>query len=145
MLDLVAQHLQQNDYGYTYINGQSSLADRRSAIRKFNEDGNCTVMLASIGSAGEGLAIRAGLSYRLTVTANETVTVSTLPQRATSISWSPIGIQWQRHRQLTGFIELVNRAMLVSPGTSLQTRLKMYGNLNPSQSNPPLSLRESDM
>ncbi|GIJ99468.1 hypothetical protein Aspvir_001600 [Aspergillus viridinutans] len=59
MLDLVAQALRQHDYKYARIDGQSSLADRRTAIRKLNEDHNCTVMLASIGSAGEGVDLTA--------------------------------------------------------------------------------------
>ncbi|RLM01368.1 hypothetical protein CFD26_109040 [Aspergillus turcosus] len=59
MLDLVAQYLRQNDYKYARIDGHSNLADRRSAIQQLNEDNNCTVMLASIGSAGEGVDLTA--------------------------------------------------------------------------------------
>ncbi|KAH1283910.1 hypothetical protein KXW05_000765, partial [Aspergillus fumigatus] len=55
MLDLVAQALRKHSYKYARIDGHSSLADRRSAIQHFNGDNNCTVMLASIGSAGEGI------------------------------------------------------------------------------------------
>jgi SNF2 family DNA or RNA helicase len=54
MLDLVDQALRQHNYKYARIDGHSSLADRRSAMQRLNEDNNCTVMLASIGSAGEG-------------------------------------------------------------------------------------------
>lgn len=54
MLDLVAQALRKHSYKYARIDGHSSLADRRSAIQHFNGDNNGTVMLASIGSAGEG-------------------------------------------------------------------------------------------
>ncbi|KAG2026680.1 hypothetical protein GB937_001466 [Aspergillus fischeri] len=59
MLDLVAQALRQHNYKYARIDGHSSLADRRSAIQHLNEDNNCTVMLASIGSAGEGVDLTA--------------------------------------------------------------------------------------
>jgi SNF2 family DNA or RNA helicase len=36
------------------IDGQLSLRRRRQAINRFTERPKCTVMLASIGSAGEG-------------------------------------------------------------------------------------------
>lgn len=53
MLDLV-ERLDLNGFTYKRVDGQSSLQKRRSAIHQFNEDPRCTVMLASIGSAGEG-------------------------------------------------------------------------------------------
>lgn len=61
MLDLVERHLDMNGFTFKRIDGQSSLQKRRSAIRQFNENPQCTVMLASIGSAGEGYAFYFGL------------------------------------------------------------------------------------
>lgn len=54
MLDLVQYHLELNGFIVQRIDGQSSLPKRRRAIYQFNEDPKCTVMLANIGSAGEG-------------------------------------------------------------------------------------------
>lgn len=54
MLDLVQNHLELNGFIFQRIDGQSSLQKRRSAMCQFSEDPKCTVMLASIGSAGEG-------------------------------------------------------------------------------------------
>ncbi|TGJ79605.1 hypothetical protein E0Z10_g9159 [Xylaria hypoxylon] len=55
MLDKVGQVLLAQGFNYRRIDGQSSLKSRAEAIRVFSEDNNCTVMLASIGSAGEGV------------------------------------------------------------------------------------------
>jgi len=54
MLDLAQQALELSGFSVTRIDGQKSLQDRALAISKFNDDPKCTVMLASIGSAGEG-------------------------------------------------------------------------------------------
>ena len=54
MLDLVQHHLDLNGFTFQRIDGQSSLPKRRNAICRFNDDPKCTVMLASIASAGEG-------------------------------------------------------------------------------------------
>lgn len=54
MLDLVQSHLKASGFTCQRIDGQSSLQKRGEAMRLFREDPNCTVMLASIGSAGEG-------------------------------------------------------------------------------------------
>ena len=54
MLDVIAKALTQHGIRYQRIDGQSSLPQRKVAIQQFNEDAACTVMLASIGSAGEG-------------------------------------------------------------------------------------------
>ncbi|PWY96737.1 hypothetical protein BO94DRAFT_580569 [Aspergillus sclerotioniger CBS 115572] len=61
----IAEFLQQDHYGYACIDGQSSLAERQSAIQRFNEDSNCTVMLASISSAGEGIDLTAANNIHL--------------------------------------------------------------------------------
>ncbi|KAL3478348.1 hypothetical protein BJX99DRAFT_245653 [Aspergillus californicus] len=59
MLDLVVQVLRDNQYEYSRIDGQSSLSARNAAMLIFNEDPRCTVMLASIGSAAEGVDLTA--------------------------------------------------------------------------------------
>ncbi|KAI1640419.1 hypothetical protein F4809DRAFT_590021 [Biscogniauxia mediterranea] len=55
MLDQVEQALRATGFNYQRIDGQSSLRSRSDAMRLFSEDSNCAVMLASIGSAGEGV------------------------------------------------------------------------------------------
>ncbi|KAI5867326.1 P-loop containing nucleoside triphosphate hydrolase protein [Durotheca rogersii] len=55
MLDLVQDALRAKGFNYQRIDGQSSLKARSEAMEIFTEDSNCTVMLASIGSAGEGV------------------------------------------------------------------------------------------
>ncbi|KAF8862893.1 hypothetical protein BDZ45DRAFT_702737 [Acephala macrosclerotiorum] len=55
MLDLIAKALTQHGFRFQRIDGQSSLQQRNVAIQQFNEDPAFTVMLASIGSAGEGV------------------------------------------------------------------------------------------
>jgi len=54
MLDLIAMALKQHGFRFQRIDGQSSLQQRSVAIQQFNDDPTCTVMVASIGSAGEG-------------------------------------------------------------------------------------------
>jgi SNF2 family DNA or RNA helicase len=54
MLDLIEVALQTNSFGYQRIDGQTPLSRRIGALDIFNTDPNCTVMLASIGSIGEG-------------------------------------------------------------------------------------------
>lgn len=54
MLDLIATALTQHGFRFQRIDGKSSLQQRNVAIQQFNEDPACTIMIASIGSAGEG-------------------------------------------------------------------------------------------
>jgi SNF2 family DNA or RNA helicase len=54
MLDVIAKALTQHGFLFQRIDGQSSLQQRDVAMQQFNEDPTSTVMLASIGSAGEG-------------------------------------------------------------------------------------------
>lgn len=56
MLDLVQEDLEDEGFFLTRIDGQASLDKRWDAVTQFREDPECTVMLASIGSAGEGYA-----------------------------------------------------------------------------------------
>ncbi|KAL2818730.1 SNF2 family N-terminal domain-containing protein [Aspergillus cavernicola] len=65
MLDLVAQVLCYNKYEYARIDGQSTLSARQSAMERFNNDDRCTVMLASIGSAAEGVDLTAACYVHL--------------------------------------------------------------------------------
>ena len=54
MLDLIQQALVPHGFSFQRIDGKTSLEARTKAICQFNEDLNCTILLASIGSAGEG-------------------------------------------------------------------------------------------
>jgi SNF2 family DNA or RNA helicase len=54
MLDLVEKALEHNGIAYQRIDGQSSLAERKSALERFAGDPAVRVMLATIGAAGEG-------------------------------------------------------------------------------------------
>jgi SNF2 family DNA or RNA helicase len=54
MLDLIEVALRANGFVYQRIDGQTALSRRITALHTFNTDPNCTVMLASIGSMGEG-------------------------------------------------------------------------------------------
>ena len=54
MLDLVQQALEREGFSVVRIDGQKSLKDRTDALSKFRTNAQYTVMLASIGSAGEG-------------------------------------------------------------------------------------------
>lgn len=54
MLDLVQKDLLSVGLSIQRIDGRASLSQRREAIEKFSSNPDCTVMLVSIGSAGEG-------------------------------------------------------------------------------------------
>jgi len=54
MLDLIQEALESHGFNVCRIDGSTSLEDRGMAIYRFNQDSGYTVMLASIGSAGEG-------------------------------------------------------------------------------------------
>lgn len=54
MLDLIQADLQNDGLGIQRIDGQASLQQRRMALEQFKSNPAYTVMLASIGSAGEG-------------------------------------------------------------------------------------------
>jgi SNF2 family DNA or RNA helicase len=54
MLDRIEESIRAKGFSYQRIDGQSTLKARSNAMQIFSEDANCTVMLASIGSAGEG-------------------------------------------------------------------------------------------
>lgn len=54
MLDLIQQAMETEGFGLERIDGSSSLEHRARALRRFQNDSKCTVMLASIKSVGEG-------------------------------------------------------------------------------------------
>ncbi|KFA48846.1 hypothetical protein S40293_01496 [Stachybotrys chartarum IBT 40293] len=54
MLDLTQQSLEESGFICQRIDGRTNLEGRNRAIIQFNQDVKCTVMLASIASAGEG-------------------------------------------------------------------------------------------
>lgn len=57
MLDLVQNDLEASGFSVRRIDGKASLDLRRQAVEQFRTDPKCTVMLASIGSAGEGYVL----------------------------------------------------------------------------------------
>lgn len=54
MLDLVGIALQVKGLKFQRIDGRYTEARRRSALEDFRTNARCTVLLASIGSAGVG-------------------------------------------------------------------------------------------
>jgi len=54
MLDFIQKALEQSEIGFKRIDGQTSLIGREDAMRAFRNDPKCRVMLATIGSVGEG-------------------------------------------------------------------------------------------
>ncbi|KAH7305451.1 SNF2 family N-terminal domain-containing protein [Stachybotrys elegans] len=65
MLDLALKALQSSGYVCERIDGRASLQERSNALRRFNQDPKCTVMLASIGSVGEGVDLTAASHVHL--------------------------------------------------------------------------------
>ncbi|KAI1737674.1 SNF2 family N-terminal domain-containing protein [Xylaria scruposa] len=65
MLDLVAQALERERFGFQRIDGRSSLEGRRKAMQEFNNNPNCTVLLASIGSSAEGINLTSANTVHL--------------------------------------------------------------------------------
>ncbi|KAF3764535.1 hypothetical protein M406DRAFT_346591 [Cryphonectria parasitica EP155] len=55
MLDLIEQALYGAQVSFQRIDGHTSREGREKAVQKFNDNPDCTVMLASIGSAAEGI------------------------------------------------------------------------------------------
>jgi SWI/SNF-related matrix-associated actin-dependent regulator of chromatin subfamily A3 len=54
MLDLIGTALREEGLKFRRIDGQSSMSQRKEALEKFGSDPECSIMLASIGAAGEG-------------------------------------------------------------------------------------------
>lgn len=54
MLDIVQDVLTGIGVSFRRIDGKSTLLERNSALSSFNHDDTITIMLASIGTVGEG-------------------------------------------------------------------------------------------
>ena len=54
MLDFIEKAFRENNIGFRRIDGQTTLSRRADALTVFRDDPDCKVMLASIGSVGEG-------------------------------------------------------------------------------------------
>lgn len=54
MLDLVEIALNKRGFGSLRLDGKQTEARRRSALEGFRTDAQCSILLASIGSAGVG-------------------------------------------------------------------------------------------
>lgn len=54
MLDLVELALQQRGIAFVRIDGTRSEQQRRKALKDFRDIPSCTVLLATLGSAGVG-------------------------------------------------------------------------------------------
>jgi|CXWL01.1.fsa_nt_gi hypothetical protein len=57
MLDLIAAHLDQRGIGHATVRG--STADRATPVRRFRDDADCRVFLASLKAAGVGIDLTA--------------------------------------------------------------------------------------
>ncbi|KAI1657871.1 SNF2 family N-terminal domain-containing protein [Daldinia decipiens] len=55
MLDLIGRALSLNSFTYQRLDGSKSLAQRRYALEEFRTNNDCTILLASLGSAAVGL------------------------------------------------------------------------------------------
>jgi SNF2 family DNA or RNA helicase len=60
MLDLVGQALKAESIPFERLDGQCTLQQREQAIKAFNGDPDCRVILATMGSAGEGVSFVSG-------------------------------------------------------------------------------------
>ncbi len=54
MLDLISRALTANGIRFERLDGRMSTPQRHRAIQKFRDEPECTVFLATIGSAGVG-------------------------------------------------------------------------------------------
>ncbi|KAK1765266.1 SNF2 family N-terminal domain-containing protein [Phialemonium atrogriseum] len=55
MLDFIQKAFKEDNIGFQRIDGQTTLPGRAAALKAFRDDPDCRVMLASIGSVGEGV------------------------------------------------------------------------------------------
>ena len=54
MLDLIQVALQSEGFDFVRIDGKKSDKQRREALKRFRTDRTCTILMATIGSAGVG-------------------------------------------------------------------------------------------
>ncbi|KAF5986264.1 hypothetical protein FBULB1_2486 [Fusarium bulbicola] len=59
MLKLLEFALRTEGFKFARIDGQTSLSERASALQSFRDDDSCTVIIATIGSIGEGVDLTA--------------------------------------------------------------------------------------
>ncbi|KAL1910470.1 hypothetical protein Sste5344_003719 [Sporothrix stenoceras] len=65
MLDLIAVALREKGVDFCRIDGWSTLSQRGKALDRFGKDPACTIVLASIGAAGEGIDLTAANSVHI--------------------------------------------------------------------------------
>ncbi|RFU32920.1 hypothetical protein B7463_g3424, partial [Scytalidium lignicola] len=65
MLDLIEKALVSYGFSFERIDGSKSLSHRKRAIQSFRSNPSCTILLASIGSAGVGLDLTAASHVHL--------------------------------------------------------------------------------
>ncbi|KAL4963434.1 SNF2 family N-terminal domain-containing protein [Aspergillus stella-maris] len=65
MLDLIGNTLDERGLAFQRIDGQSSLPQRKDSIEKFSKDSQCSILLASIGAAGEGIDLTTANSVHI--------------------------------------------------------------------------------
>ncbi|KAH7148333.1 SNF2 family N-terminal domain-containing protein [Dactylonectria macrodidyma] len=65
MLDLIGVALGDKDMKFCRIDGQSSLSQRKQALKAFGNDPECNIMLASIGAVGEGIDLASANSVHI--------------------------------------------------------------------------------
>lgn len=94
MLNLAQDALEQAGFSVARIDGQKSLLDRVRAISNFREDPECTIMLASIGSAGEGSVastqVQLCLTFSLTLSFNSIDLTSANCVHLLEPHWNPM-------------------------------------------------------
>jgi SWI/SNF-related matrix-associated actin-dependent regulator of chromatin subfamily A3 len=95
MLGLVARALRMHGFIFQRVDGQTDLSQRIRALELFDSNPSCTVMLASIGSIGEGYDTALSLLFlKPRLTFSVPFTASILPRRLTFISLNHTGIPW---------------------------------------------------
>ncbi|KAF7538369.1 hypothetical protein G7054_g3004 [Neopestalotiopsis clavispora] len=65
MLDLLEPALEAQGITFQRIDGQTSLSARSEALKQFTESPQCTIMLATIGSCGEGVNLTVAVTVHL--------------------------------------------------------------------------------
>jgi SNF2 family DNA or RNA helicase len=66
MLDLIAPALQSRGIMFCRIDGRSSMAQRKDALDVFaSSESGCSIMLATMGAAGEGIDLTAATSVHI--------------------------------------------------------------------------------
>jgi len=131
MLNLVQHALELAGFSVARIDGQKSLQDRATAISRFSRDPECTVMLATIGSAGEGIDLTpASCVHLLEPQWNPMVEAQavdrvhrigqTRPVKTTRYITSEsveTYVQWVQKEK----VQLINRSLAVGLGEDTQT------------------------